>query len=87
MVGAMVNNNPYSLEFYITVNLQDDPKKFEKWVRDNYPEKLKRHNIFLNALLSFNLMTFIDETMVDLVLVEEGGWSIVPLDRKISLRI
>ncbi|VVE53787.1 hypothetical protein PCO31111_04914 [Pandoraea communis] len=69
----MVNNNPYSLEFYITVNLQDDPKKFEKWVRDNYPEKLKRHNIFLNALLSFNLMTFIDETMVDLVLVEEGG--------------
>lgn len=73
MVGAMVNNNPYSLEFYIAVNLQDDPIKFEKWVRENYPEKLKRHNVFLNSLMSFNLMTFIDEEAIDQVVIDEGG--------------
>lgn len=66
MVGAVVNNNPYCLEFSIVVNLQDDPVKFEAWLREKFPEKLKRHNIFLNDILSFNVQTFIEETMVDI---------------------
>lgn len=38
MVGAVVNNSPYCLEFSIAVNLQDDPVKFESWLRENHPE-------------------------------------------------
>lgn len=73
MVGAVVNNNPYCLEFSIAVNLQDDPVKFERWLRENYPEKMKRHNVFLENVLRFNVQTFIDELMVDIAFVSEGG--------------
>lgn len=72
MVGAVVNNNPYCLEFSIAVNLQDDPIKFESWLRENYPEKLKRHNVFIENVLSFNIQTFIDEDTVDMALISEG---------------
>lgn len=72
MVGAVVNNNPYCLEFSIAVNLQDDPIKFERWLRDNYPEKLKRHNVFLDDTLFFNVQTFIEESMVDMAFTSEG---------------
>lgn len=74
LVGAVVNNNPYSLEFSIAVNLQDDPVKFESWLKVNYPEKLKRHNIFLENVLSFNIHTFIENTMVDIAFTEEKNW-------------
>jgi hypothetical protein len=75
MVGAVVNNNPYCLEFSIVVNLQDDPVQFERWLRDNYPEKLKRHNVFLENVLTFNVQTFADDFMVDAAFVSEGqGW-------------
>ncbi|MGP9417104.1 toll/interleukin-1 receptor domain-containing protein, partial [Halomonas sp. AOP7-E1-9] len=73
MVGVIVNNNPYCLSFHIAVNLQDDPVKFESWLRDNYPEKIKRHNVFLRDAFLYNIVTFIDEEMVDLVLTKEGG--------------
>ena len=72
LVGAVVNNNPYSLEFSIAVNLLDDPVKFESWLKVNYPEKLKRHNIFLENVLSFNIHTFIENTMVDIAFTEEN---------------
>jgi hypothetical protein len=72
MVGAVVNNNPYCLEFSIAVNLQDDPARFERWLRDNYPEKIKRHNVFFENTMSFNIQTFIDDFMVDAAFVSEG---------------
>lgn len=72
MVGAVVNNNPYCLEFSIAVNLQDDPIKFERWLRTNYPDKLKRHNVFLENALTFNVQTFTDDYMVDAALAREG---------------
>jgi hypothetical protein len=72
MVGAVVNNNPYCLEFSVAVNLQDDPVRFERWLREKYPEKLKRHNVFLENALTFNVQTFIDDSMVDAAFVREG---------------
>ena len=72
MVGAIVNNNPYCLEFSVAVNLQGDPIKFDAWLKDKYPEKYRRHNIFLSDIYKYNVMTFIDEFMVDLVLIPEG---------------
>ncbi|RRS08605.1 toll/interleukin-1 receptor domain-containing protein [Pseudoalteromonas sp. J010] len=73
MVGIVVNNNPYCLSFHVAVNLQDNPVKFESWLRSNYPDKIKRHNIFLSDTLSYNIVTFIDEATVDLFLTKEGG--------------
>ena len=73
MVGIVVNNNIYCLSFSIIVNLQDDPVKFEAWLKRNYPEKLKRHNIFLKDTFIYNVRTFLDSSMVDLVLTKEGG--------------
>lgn len=73
-VGAVVNNNPYCLEFSIVVNLQGDPIRFEEWLRNKYPEKIKRHNVFLNDVLFFNVITFIEETMVDMALVSEPSF-------------
>ena len=73
MVGAVVNNNPYSLEFSVVVNLQKSPVRFERWMRDNYPEKLKRHNVFLENALTFNVQTFIDDFSVDAAFICEGG--------------
>ncbi|HGN9371485.1 TPA: toll/interleukin-1 receptor domain-containing protein [Citrobacter pasteurii] len=73
MVGVMVNNNPYCLSFHIAVNLQKDPVYFEKWLRSNYPEKMKRHNIFTKDLYLYNVLTFIDTEMVDIVLTEKGN--------------
>ena len=75
MVGLIVNNNPYCLEFSIAVNLQDDPVKFETWLKENYPEKSKHHNIFLGDISQYNIQTLIDDSMVDYALVSEGeGW-------------
>lgn len=73
-VGAVVNNNPYCLEFSIVVNLQGDPIRFEEWLRNKYPEKLKRHNVFLSDVLFFNVITFIEEAMVDMALVSEPSF-------------
>ncbi|WP_082988898.1 toll/interleukin-1 receptor domain-containing protein [Janthinobacterium psychrotolerans] len=74
MVGAVVNNNPYCLEFSIIVNLQGNPVIFEKWLRENYPEKMRRHNVFLENTFSFNMLTFIDEAMVDSAFCDESGF-------------
>ena len=75
MVGLIVNNNPYCLEFSIAINLQDDPIKFESWLKENYPEKSKHHNIFLGDISQYNVQTLIDDSMVDAALVSEGkGW-------------
>ncbi|GHV00977.1 hypothetical protein AGMMS49521_0140 [Campylobacterota bacterium] len=73
LVGVVVNNNPYCLEFSVVVNLQGDPVRFEYWLRDNYPEKLKRHNISLKNMLTFNSQTFTDNFMVDAALTSEGN--------------
>lgn len=73
LVGASVNNNPYCLDFSIIVNLQKDPIFFESWLRDKYPEKLKRHNIFLRDSFPYNMKTFLDEDMVDFAISNEGG--------------
>tara|TARA_R110000850_G_scaffold177417_1_gene303256 strand:- start:147 stop:941 length:795 start_codon:yes stop_codon:yes gene_type:complete len=72
LVGAIVNNNPYCLEFSIVVNLQDDPVAFENWLKGKYPDKFKRHNIFISDITRYNVQTFIDEDMVDMILVPEG---------------
>ncbi|HSB95133.1 MAG TPA: hypothetical protein VLC91_01710 [Spongiibacteraceae bacterium] len=75
MVGLIVNNNPYCLEFSIAINLQDDPVKFESWLKENYPEKSKRHNIFLGDIFQYNVQTLLDDSVVDDALVSEGdGW-------------
>ncbi len=73
MIGVAVNNNPYCLSFNVVVNLQGDPVGFESWLRKNYPDKVKRHNIFLKNTFGYNIQTFIDEMMVDYVLTPEGG--------------
>lgn len=73
MVGAIVNNNPYCLEFSVAVNLQDDPVVFDDWLKKNYPEKFKYHNIFLSDITKYNVQSFTNETMVDMALVSEGN--------------
>ncbi|NGN96574.1 hypothetical protein G5S52_02555 [Grimontia sp. S25] len=73
MVGVVVNNNPYCLSFHVAVNLQDDPVNFESWLRDHYPEKIKRHNVFLRDTFLYNVVTFVDEEVVDFALTKEGG--------------
>lgn len=72
MVGVIVNNNPYCLLFNVAVNLQGDPVKFESWLREKYPDKVKRHNIFLKDTFGYNIQTFVDDMMVDLALTAEG---------------
>lgn len=73
MVGVVVNNNPYCLAFHIAVNLQKDPIVFELWLKDNYPGKLKRYNIFTKDIPQYNVQTFIDADMVDFAITLEGG--------------
>jgi hypothetical protein len=70
LVGMIVNNNPYCLEFSIVVNLQDDPVKFESWLKENYPNKSKNHNILLADLSQYNFITLINDSMVDALIVE-----------------
>lgn len=70
-VGAVINNNPYCLEFSILVNIQADPVGFESWLRAKYPEKLQRHNVFLNDVIFYNVITFLEEGMIDLVFTSE----------------
>lgn len=73
MVGAIVNNNPYCFSFNIVVNLQGNPVRFESWLREKYPDKAKRYNIFLKDAFRFNLQTFVNETDVDSALTEEAS--------------
>ena len=70
-VGVAINNNPYCLEFSVLINIQNDPVGFESWLREKYPEKLKRHNVFLNDVITYNVITFLNGEMVDLVLTSE----------------
>lgn len=73
MVGVMVNNNPYCLSFNVAVNLQKDPIPFENWLKNKYPEKMRRHNVFTKDLMHYNIVTFLDEDMVDLFISEQGN--------------
>ncbi|MEO3740463.1 TIR domain-containing protein [Kosakonia oryzendophytica] len=73
MVGLVVNNNPYCLSFHVAVNLQKDPVYFEQWLRDNYPEKIKRHNMFVKDILPYNVVTLLNAEMVDLFITANGG--------------
>ncbi|WP_434707255.1 toll/interleukin-1 receptor domain-containing protein [Pseudomonas sp. R1-1] len=70
-VGAVINNNPYCLEFSILINIQNDPVGFELWLRESYPEKLKRHNVFLNDVIFYNVITFLEDGLIDLVFTSE----------------
>ncbi|WP_024559727.1 toll/interleukin-1 receptor domain-containing protein [Franconibacter pulveris 601] len=73
MVGLVVNNNPYCFSFYVVVNLQKDPVYFEEWLRNNYPSKIKRHNMFTKDIYTYNVTTLIDADMVDVLVTEEGN--------------
>lgn len=71
-VGIAINNNPYCLEFYVTVNIQGDPIDFETWLKSNFPEKSRRVNIFLRNFFTGNVITFVDDAMVDLMITEDS---------------
>ncbi len=83
MVSLIVNNNIYKLEFHIGINIEGDPTRFENWLRANYPEKMRRHNLFLHELTRHgNIVTLINSEMVDMFLTEDAAFPFIFPDRK-----
>ncbi|EPB8220928.1 toll/interleukin-1 receptor domain-containing protein (plasmid) [Clostridium perfringens] len=54
--GIIVNNNPYSLEFYFYVNFNSsDTNIFDNWLKSNYPEyihKIKYNYFMIDVFVS-----------------------------------
>lgn len=72
-IGISVNNNIYSLEFYIFLHLDKKIKsKFEAWLSESYPSKYRKLNLFTKDLLLFNVQTFCDEQSVDFAFDNRG---------------
>lgn len=75
MVALIVNNNIYKLEFHVGIAIEGDPLRFETWLRATHPQKMRRHNLFLNELMSHgNVTTLLNSQMVDLFLTPEASF-------------
>lgn len=75
MVAIIVNNNIYKLEFHIGVTIEGDPSRFEAWLRAEHPQKMRRHNLFLNELVrQGNSVTLLNAGMVDTFLTSGPGF-------------
>lgn len=78
MVAIIVNNNIYQLEFHVGVTIEGDPARFETWIRTRHPQRMRRHNVFLQDLTrQGNTMTLLDARMVDMVLTSGSGFPFI----------
>lgn len=69
--GVAVNNNPYNLEFILFCAFEENADKFERFLKNYYPERRVMVNYFLSDIMSslmsrgYNVSSFIDADDVD----------------------
>ena len=69
--GVAVNNNPYNLEFILFCAFEENADKFERFLKNYYPERRVMVNYFLSDITSslmsrgYNVSSFIDADDVD----------------------
>lgn len=77
--GILVNNNPYNLELLLFASFIKNSSKFEAFLKAKYPRKQRLYNHFLDNMVpaiwskGYNLVTFDDETSVDLIISENAN--------------
>lgn len=95
LVGCalFVNNNPYNLEALLCLNFRGEHHGFETWLTVEQPKK-KRDFRFLfdeiaNAVFArgFNVVTFIDDSTLDLVMSGEVNEIFLFPDREEMIKI
>ena len=78
-VGAMVNNNIYSLQLLIYFALEKDFKRFESFVREKYPNFHRLYKVFLDDVLAaaankgYSIVTFADWFPPELFLNDDNN--------------
>lgn len=84
LVGAnlFVNNNPYNLGFYLHLNFEgkEHVLEFERWLKENYPNKTRKYNYFIGDLLysmgtrGYNSAGLLDGDELDFLLTPEPNF-------------
>lgn len=75
--GICINNNPYNLELLFFASFVKDSFKFEKFLKDKYPNKDRVFNYFLSDIYGsfssrgYNVVSFINESTVDSIITED----------------
>lgn len=77
----IINNNPYSLEFYFYINFSGDSNALETWMKSNYPSyinKKRKYNYFLGDVFTsmgergYQVLS-IDDFMIDMLITKESN--------------
>lgn len=79
LVGAVlfVNNNPYSLQSFLCLNFWKDSEGFEQWMGANHPTKMRDFRFLFSEIgdavfqKGFNVLSFTDDSMLELQMSEE----------------
>lgn len=77
-IVLIVNNNPYSFEFYLYLNFAKRSGEFEKWLRTNYPDRARHYNLFVGDVIAasskkrFNMVANPPDELFPLLLTPEG---------------
>lgn len=88
--SLIVNNNPYSFEFYLFINFQGDTTVLDNWLKINYPDYIRnrrKYNYFLmDAFHSMSERGYqifsIDEVMMEQFLTKEPNLLFMFPDRE-----
>ena len=87
--GVFVNNNPYCLELLLYVSVEKEIERFEVFLKEKYSNKKRVFNYFMNDIMrvfsqrGYNVATFSDEKMVDLIMTEDSNSIFLFPDRNI----
>lgn len=87
-----INNNPYSLELYFSLSFEEEDKKFDSWLSQNYPHKTRSYNLFLSDLFrgatqkTYNMFISLEVHLVDIVMTSEPNGLFLFADREIINR-
>jgi hypothetical protein len=77
-IALIVNNNPYTFEFYLYLNFATRSGEFEQWLRANYPDRARHYNLFVGDVLAalsgkrFNVMANPPDELLPFLLSPEG---------------
>lgn len=84
-----INNNPYNLELYFSLNFSEDDEFFESWLSRNYPHKTRAYNLFIDDLFigaankSYNVTSYLEPEVLDIMMPSTPGGLFLIADREI----
>ena len=79
-INLLINNNPYDLEFLLSLVFEKDDERFDDWIEGNYPKLRFMFNYSLNEVIDnqiyhrrYNSCSISNEDQLNRALTEEAN--------------